>query len=61
MEDQKAKLEKFETDAADCDLIAKLAGDPVKRETFHHLAKQLRQMAEDIRAVMALKSKQDAA
>jgi hypothetical protein len=61
MEDLKAKLEKFKTDAEDCDLIAKLAGDPQKRATFNHLAKQLRKMAEDIEVVIKLRSEQDAA
>ena len=41
----------------DKDLIAKLAGDSVKRDTFRHLA-ELRQMAADVRAV--IENKQEA-
>ncbi len=61
MEDLEERIEKLETDAADCDLIAKLAADAVKRETFGHLARQLRQMASDLRAVMQARAGQDAA
>jgi len=52
MQDLKAKLEKLLTDAEDCDLIAKLATDNVKRETFNKLARQLRQMAAEVEAVL---------
>lgn len=61
MRDFQAKLAKFRADAADCDLIARLAVDPVKRETFRHLAKQLRKLAAEIEAVIALRSRSDAA
>lgn len=53
MEDLKAKLEKYLTDAEDCDLIARLATDPNKRLTFKRLAIQLRAMADEIRRTMA--------
>jgi hypothetical protein len=61
MEDINAKLAKFLSDAEDCDLIAKLAVDQGKRDTFRHLAQRLRQMAEDVRAVIESRTKQDAA
>jgi hypothetical protein len=32
MKDLNAKLEKFLTEAEDCELIGRLAGDPKKRE-----------------------------
>jgi len=37
MEDLVARHHTFLADVTDCDLIAKLAGDPAKRETFRHL------------------------
>jgi hypothetical protein len=61
MEDINAKLEKFLSDADDCDLIAKLAVDQGKRDSFRHLAKRLRQMADDLRAVIESGTKQDVA
>ena len=48
MQDLKAKLEKFLADAEDCDLIARLATDPTKRQTFRSLADNLRKMAADV-------------
>ena len=48
MEDLVAKREKLLTEAEDCDLIGRLATDPVKRELFKKLARDLRTMADDI-------------
>jgi hypothetical protein len=59
--DLAAKREKFLQEAADCELIGNLAQDAKKRETFRHLAKQLKQMAGDIAAEMVKRRKQDAA
>jgi hypothetical protein len=53
MKDLKEKLGKLRADAEDCDLIAKLATDKMKRETFKKLAIQLRSAATDIEAVIA--------
>jgi hypothetical protein len=55
MQDLIAKRDKFLVDAADCELIARLATDPAKRETFRQLAKQLKQMADDIAASIAVR------
>lgn len=52
MQDLKSRLEKLLVEAEDCDLIANLATDQVKRRTFKNLATQLRQMAADVRAVI---------
>jgi hypothetical protein len=56
MKDLKAELEKLEVNAEDCELIARLATEPVKRETFKRIAKQLRDMAAELRADIAARS-----
>jgi hypothetical protein len=61
MQDLRAKREKFLLDAADCELIANLAGDAAKRSTFQHLAKRLKELARDVEAVIAAKAPKDAA
>ena len=38
----KAKLEKLLAEAEDCDLIARLAVDPVKRQSFRKRREELR-------------------
>lgn len=55
MEDLRARLEKLLTDAEDCALIGKLATDPGKRDLFNRLAADLRRMACDVRAIIALR------
>jgi hypothetical protein len=50
MKDMRAELEKLRVNAEDCELIAGLATDPAKRETFGRLAKQLREMAAELQA-----------
>lgn len=49
-EDWEAKLEKLLVEAEDCNLIAKLAADPSKRELFAKLGTDLRAMARDVEA-----------
>ena len=61
MQDLKAKREKFLQEAADCELIASLAADPAKRSTFRHLAKRLRELADDIGAEIVKREGQHAA
>ena len=53
MRDMKAKLEKLRIDAADCDLISKLATDHTKRELFSRLSRRLLDMAADVEAAIA--------
>ena len=55
MEDLQARLEKLLTDAEDCALIGELATDDRKRELFNRLAADLRGMAFDVQAMIALK------
>ena len=54
MEDIQARLEKLLADAEDCALIAKLATDVKKRDLFNRLATDLRGLASDVQAVIAL-------
>lgn len=53
MIDAKARLEKLQTDAAECDIIAKLATSQTKREAFSKLAEAYRKMAADLEALIA--------
>ncbi|WP_197033476.1 hypothetical protein [Bradyrhizobium sp. URHD0069] len=55
MTDLQAKLEQFEIDAAECELIAKLATDEAKRELHSRLALHYRQLAADLRKAIATK------
>ena len=55
MADFEAKLERFETLAAECDLISKLAADGVRRELYLRLGQHYRELAEDVRTVIATK------
>jgi hypothetical protein len=50
VQDLKSRHEKLLVDAADCELIARLATDQKKRETFTKLAKDLKQLAADLAA-----------
>jgi hypothetical protein len=52
MNDMAMAVEKLLADADDCDLISKLATDPLKRTTFKRLADQLRLAADELKAVM---------
>ena len=55
MEDLQARLDKLLIDAEDCALIGKLATDVRKRDLFNRLASDLRGMAFDVQALIALK------
>jgi hypothetical protein len=55
VEDLQARLERLLTDAEDCALIGKLATDAGKRDLFNRLANDLRGMASDVQAMIALK------
>ncbi|MCK1639546.1 hypothetical protein IVA95_18475 [Bradyrhizobium sp. 157] len=55
MTDLEAKLERFETLNAECDLISKLTSDGAKRELYLRLGLQYRELADDIRTVIATK------
>jgi hypothetical protein len=60
MQDLQAKRERFLADAADCEMIGSLAGDPSKREIFRKLARDLRQMVADLDVTIAAKKERDA-
>ena len=55
MEDLQAKLVKLLTDAEDCVLIGRLATNVRKRDLFNRLANDLRGMAFEVQALIALK------
>jgi hypothetical protein len=55
MADFEAKLERFETLAAECDLISKLAADRVRRELYLRLGQHYHELADDMRTVIATK------
>lgn len=48
MKDAKARLEKLKIDAVDCEIIAQLATNKAKRESFEHLAREYRRMAAEL-------------
>jgi hypothetical protein len=56
MKDLQAKLEKLLVDAEDCELIPRLATDKAKQETFSRIAKQLRNMAAELKADISAQS-----
>ena len=53
MTEFEVKLERFETLAAECDLISKLTDDAKKRELYLRLGLHYRELADDMRAVIA--------
>lgn len=55
MTDLEAKLERFETLAAECELIGKLTSDAVKRELYLRLGLHYRELADDLRTLIATK------
>jgi hypothetical protein len=55
MTDFAAKLERFETLAAECELIGKLTSDGAKRELYLRLGLHYRELADDMRTVIAAK------
>ena len=61
MQDLKAIRESLLLNTADCDLIAGLATDPVKRVIFRRLSAQLKKLVADIDAELAAGGAKDAA
>ena len=55
MTDLEARLERFETLAAECELIGKLTTDRAKRELYLRLALHYRELADDMRKAIATK------
>jgi len=54
--DFERRFDRFETLAADCELIAKLATDGAKRELYLRLALHYRELIADMRKVIATKA-----
>ena len=59
MTEFEAKLERFETLAAECDLISKLTSDGTKRELYLRLGFHYRELADDMRTLIAAKVSSD--
>jgi hypothetical protein len=55
MADLEYRLERFETLAAECELIAKLATDGTKRELYLRLALHYRELVDDMRTAIETK------
>ena len=55
MKDFRARIEKLLTEAAECDLIARLTTDISKRELFERLACDYREMAQDVEKIAAIR------
>ena len=53
MTEFEVKLERFETLAAECDLISKLTDDASKRELYLRLGFHYRELADDMRTLIA--------
>lgn len=53
MKDYQNRFELLQQEAADCELIARLATDKVKAQRFNRLAEQYRAMADDMREAIA--------
>jgi hypothetical protein len=53
--DLRTRLERFETDAAECEIIARLATDKAKRELYSRLALHYRELIADARKAIATK------
>jgi hypothetical protein len=56
MTDLERRLDRFETLAAECELIAKLATDETKRELYLRLALHYRELVADMRKAIATKA-----
>ena len=56
MIDLQLTLERFETSAAECEMIAQLATDNQKRALYLRLALHYRELAADMRTVLATKN-----
>ena len=55
MTELQVKLERFEMDAVECEIIARLATEGAKRDLYSHLALHYRQLAADIHKALATK------
>jgi hypothetical protein len=56
MKDFQARVESLLKQAAECDLVANLATDVEKRELFARLAREYREMARDVKKIIAIRT-----
>lgn len=59
MPDLKLKLEQLFTDAADCEMVGRLAVDATKRAEYRRRAEELRAVAERVREQIAQRPRTD--
>ena len=59
MPDLKLKLEQLFTDAADCEMVGRLAVDPQKRTQYRQRAEELRAVADRVRAQISARPRSD--
>jgi hypothetical protein len=56
MDALKAKVEKYERNAAECEMIARLAAQPAKCELYFRLALHCREVAADLKKLIDVRS-----
>jgi hypothetical protein len=56
MTDFEARLEQFESLAAECDVISRSTADRTKGELYLRLGQRYRELADDMRAVIATRN-----
>ena len=59
MPDLKLKLDRLFVDAADCEMVGRLAADPDKRAQYRRKAEELRAVAERVRSQIASRPRSD--
>ena len=52
----RARIEKYEKSAADCEIIARLAAEPAKRELYERLAFQYHETIADLKRLIDIRS-----
>ena len=60
VQDMEAHLEKLLRDAAECELISRLATDVAKRDLFNRLAEHLKMLANEVERAIAQKINRNA-
>ena len=61
MRDLKVRYDKVVADIAECELIARFAADPDKRQMFRDLADQYRRMADALKQEIERRARDEAA
>jgi len=55
MTELQARVERLLTEAAECDVVAGLASEAKKRELFERLARDYRELAADVKKMVAIR------